>query len=264
MSYVRKEQIGEATLYLGDCLEVLPTLPKVDAVITDPPYEQEAHTNGRRLLGKQEGGARTVEYGALDFGAMTDTLRQDSASLAVRLCRGWMLTFCQAEAVAKWRDAHEAAGAAYRRAMVWLKPDGAPQFTGDRPGMGYESIVASWCGDGRSRWNGGGRHGVFTHAQRNDNTPKEHMTEKPVALMRELVALFTMPSDTVLDPFMGSGTTGVACAQLGRKFIGIEIEPRYFDIACRRIEQAYAQGKLFDEPPRGELEQVAMFDARPA
>ncbi len=67
--------------------------------------------------------------------------------------------------------------------------------------------------------------------------------------MLELVSLFTDPDTTILDPFMGSGTTGVACARLGRKFIGIEIEPKYFDIACRRIEEAYKQSDMFIEPP---------------
>lgn len=245
--------IGDATLYLADCLEALPSLQRVHHVITDPPYEAEAHTKGRRLLGEQKGGERTVEYGALDFEAITEEVRERSTDMARFICEGWMLTFCQAEAVALWRDAHESAGAKYKRAMVWLKPDGAPQFTGDRPGMGYESIVASWCGEGRSRWNGGGRHGVFSHAQRDSNEPKQHMTQKPQALMRELVTLFSDREQTILDPFMGSGTTGVAAIQLGRKFIGIEREPKYFEIACRRIEQAVAQGQLFaPEPPKAE------------
>ena len=244
---MRVETIGDATLYLGDCLEAMyhSSMPLVHHVITDPPYEAEARSKGRRLLGKQEGGERTVEYGALDFGEMSPELRAECSRMAASLTQGWFLTFCQAEAVALWREAHESAGAKYKRAMVWLKPDGAPQFTGDRPGMGYESIVASWCGKGRSRWNGGGRHGVFSHAQRDNNHPKQHMTQKPLALMRELVTLFSDENETVLDPFMGSGTTGVAALQLGRRFIGIERDPKYFEVACRRIEQASNQGQLF-------------------
>lgn len=241
--------IGGATLYLGDCTEVLPLIGKVNAVITDPPYEEEAHNKGRRLLGKQTNGERTVEYGALDFERITEEVRDTVSSLCVERCEGWFLAFCQAEAVRAWRIAHEAAGAKYKRACVWLKPDGAPQFTGDRPGMGYESIVASWCGAGRSRWNGGGRHGVFSHANRDSNHPKEHMTQKPIALMAELTQLFTNVGDIVLDPFMGSGTTGVAAAQLARKFIGIERDERYFEIACKRIERAFAQGQLFAPEP---------------
>lgn len=237
--------IGNAELWLGDCREILQMLPSVEAVITDPPYEKEAHTKGRRLLGKQVGGARTVEYGALDFGQIDEETRQAVSQEMVRLCNGWLLTFCQAEAVNRWKECHELAGAKYKRACVWIKPDGAPQFTGDRPGMGYESIVASWCGDGRSKWNGGGRHGVFTHPQRDNNQPKEHMTQKPLGLMKELVGLFTSAGDTILDPFMGSGTTGVAAVTSGRKFIGVEIDPRHFETACQRIEAAQAQQRLF-------------------
>lgn len=252
--------IGDATLYLGDCLSVLSTLDTVSHTLTDPPYEAEAHTKGRRLLGKQAGGARTVEYGELDFERITDETRLQVASKCAALTNGWFLAFCQAEAVQAWREAHEAAGAKYKRACVWLKPDGAPQFTGDRPGMGYESIVASWCGSGRSKWNGGGRHGVFTHAQRDSNHPKQHMTQKPLALMLELVQLFSNHGEILLDPFMGSGTTGVAAIQLGRKFIGIERDERYFDIAYKRIEQAVAQGQLFAPEAAHKQEQTGLFE----
>jgi site-specific DNA-methyltransferase (adenine-specific) len=238
--------IGLATLYHGDCLDVLPGLAPVDHFITDPPYEAQAHAAGRRLLGEQRNGRRTVEYGALDFDAMTPALRQASAALMVSRCKGWLLAFCQAEAVALWRDAFVAGGGRYMRAMVWLKPDGAPQFTGDRPGMGYESIATAWCGDGRSSWHGGGRHGVFRHAQRDSNAPKEHMTQKPVALMDELVGLFTSPGDCIGDAFMGSGTTGVAAVRHGRRFVGIERERRHFNVACERIERVQRQASLLE------------------
>lgn len=255
---MRKEIIGDAKLYLGDCMEILPLQERVGHIITDPPYEPEAHTKGRRLLGEQTNGKRTVEYGALDFHCMTEHLRRAVMLACVGMCDGWALVFCQAEAVSLWRDAMVAAGGKYKRAMVWLKPDGAPQFTGDRPGMGYESIVAGWCSRGRSAWNGGGRHGVFSHTQRDGNYPKEHMTQKPLALMNELVTLFTNPGEIILDPFMGAGTSGVAAIQRGRAFIGIEQDPKYFDIACRRIEQAYAQRPLFAAEPQLKPEQLGL------
>ena len=100
-----------------------------------------------------------------------------------------------------------------------------------------------------SSWNGGGKHGVFDHAQRDNNHPKLHMTQKPIRLMRELVTLFTDEGETVLDPFMGSGTTLLAAIQLGRKAIGIEIDPEYFDKASRRIKDFYAQENLFIPSP---------------
>lgn len=252
---MRMVVIGDAQLFHGNCMELLPVLGGVDHCITDPPYEAEAHTKGRRLLGKQQNGQRTVEYGALDFDSITEKERAEVSRLCAELCQGWFLAFCQAEAVSAWRHAHEAAGAKYRRSMVWIKPDGAPQFTGDRPGMGYESIVASWCGEGRSVWNGGGKHGVFTHPNREDNNPKQHTTQKPIGLMMELVSLFSNSGDVVLDPFMGSGTTGVACAKMGRRFIGIERDERYFEIACSRIAAAYAQPDLFVNPPAAAVQE---------
>jgi site-specific DNA-methyltransferase (adenine-specific) len=253
MTWKRKEVIGNAELYLGDCLEILPHLPKVDAVITDPPYAAEAHGAGRRVLtaGRDLGRARAVDAAALPFAPLDEQTRRSLVQWSSAHCNGWLLAFCQAECVAGWRDDVDAAGARWIRAQVWVKPDGAPQLSGDRPAQGYESISTAWCGEGRSQWNGGGRRGVYTFSKHDPGfghggMTNEHPTTKPIALMKELVALFTMASaSSVLDPFMGSGTTGVACMNLGRKFIGIEIEPKYFDIACERIENAQRQERLF-------------------
>ncbi len=238
--------IGDATLYHGDCLEILPTLPKVDAVITDPPFEAEAHTLQRRINRSPSRGADTdvITPEPLDFAPITEEQRTRFASLAVEHCAGWALVFCQAEAVFQWRHVLQQGGATYKRACVWIKRDGMPQYSGDRPGMGYESIVAAWCGTGKSQWNGGGKHGVFD-VPKGEPLRWGHPTQKPERLMRDLVALFTNDDATVLDGFMGSGTTGVACAALGRKFIGIEIERKYFDIACERIDNAYRQQRMF-------------------
>lgn len=250
---MKKEIIGDCTLYLGDCLEVMQGLSVVNHVITDPPYEKEAHTMGRRTNGKKsnEDGKyhREIKFAPLSFAAITEEIRDSAAQAITNLSDGWALTFCQAEAVGDWRDSYESAGAKFKRSMVWIKPDGMPQFNGQMPAMGYESITAAWCGTGHSVWNGGGRHGVFIFPKGEGLGPNLHETQKPVSLMRELVSLFSNPNETILDPFMGSGTTGVACAKLGRKFIGIELEYKYFDIACRRIEEAYKQTDLFIPAP---------------
>lgn len=251
-SYIRKEVIGSCELYLGDCLQVLPDIEQVDHCITDPPYEAEAHTLQRRLLGKVTGKGKReiVTDKTLTFAPVTDAARKGLADWCAEHVNGWALAFCQAEAVVAWRESFEAAGAKYKRVCVWIKPDGMPQYSGDRPGMGYESIVAAWCGIGKSKWNGGGRHGVFTCNKGEGAGPNLHETQKPIALMRSLVNLFTNPGETVIDPFMGSGTTGVACARMGRKFIGVEIEERYFDIACKRVEDAQRQQDMFIEQPQ--------------
>jgi DNA modification methylase len=104
-------------------------------------------------------------------------------------------------------------------------------------------------GGGRSSWNAGGKRGVYTHNVR-DAEPRLHPTQKPLALMRELIRDFTNPGETVLDPFMGSATTGKACLLEGRRFVGIELDPGYFQIACARLAQTARQGQLFPVPQR--------------
>ena len=251
--------IGDCTLYRGDCRDVLPALQPVDCVITDPPYESEAHTKQRRVT---RNGMLTTE--PLPFAQMDYGLRDAAAKELVRLSNGWALVFCQVEAVTLWRDVLALHGATYKRSMVWVKPDGMPQFSGDRPGMGYESIVASWCVSGRSTWNGGGRTGVFTVNKNEGKGAAPHPTTKPQRLMQDLVRLFSCSGDTILDPFMGSGSTGVAAAMLGRKFIGIELDPAYFDIACKRIEEAYRSMSLFGvcEAKQGKPEQSSLIEPR--
>lgn len=241
----RKEVIGDATLYLGDCRDVLPTLGKVGAVICDPPYEAVMQKKWGVL--SRQAPSSHVRHDAIGFDAIDD-IRPAVADAIKTICDGWAILFCMAEGVRAWRDEIERTGAKYKRAMVWIKPDAMPQFNGQGPSVGHEMMVAAWYSSGHSRWNGGGRPGTFNHVK-NTQGGSEHPTQKPLPLISELVELFSFPEDIVCDPFMGSGTTGVACAKLGRKFIGVEIEPRYFDIACRRIEDAYKQTDLFIQPP---------------
>lgn len=242
------------SLFLGDCLEILPTLERVDHVITDPPYEAEAHTKFRTSRAVLEG---RMTDAAIDFAAMTEDVRSAVAAQCARLCGGWGLFFCQIEGVNPWRDAITDAGGAWRRAQIWIKPDSSPQFTGDRPAQGFESIASGWFGGGRSKWNGGGRRGVYIHNVGVFGGEKnEHPTQKPLSLMLELVELFTDPGDTVLDPFMGSGTTGVACLRLGRKFIGIEKDEKYFNTARERLE-AESKGLTLRDARAGQLSLLA-------
>ena len=237
--------------------DVLPTIPDkgVAHVITDPPYEAQAHTkqapkisSGRVLRSADP----STLARSLSFPAITDSQRVWCGAQFSRLASRWMLVFAQIEAVVLWNKSMTLSGDAIpRRIGVWIKPDGMPQFSGDRPGMGYESIVICHR-KGRSRWNGGGRVGVFTH---NKNTPGGahfHETQKPLPLMLELIELFTDPGDIVLDPFCGSGTTGVACIRLGRRFIGVEKDAKYAAVAQERLE-AEAQGLNLRDARAGQL-----------
>jgi len=225
------------TLYQGDALRLVPLLADVDHCITDPPYEAEAHTAQRCTRAMLEGRAVAA---AVPFAPITEAQRR----LFTRLTCQWLLVFCQAEAVQSYQGLF---GAKYKRACIWEKDDGAPQFTGNRPAMGYESIVCAWGQAGRSSWNGGGKRGVYRHLVR-EGEPRCHPTQKPLALMCELVRDFTQPGDCILDPFMGSGTTGVACLRLGRRFLGVEQDPGYFALACERLTAEASQAQLFSPP----------------
>lgn len=235
-------QIGAATLYLGDCREILSALGAVDHIIADPPYEAVMQNKWGVL--SRNAPSSHVRHDEIGFDAI-DHMRDDVARAAVEAAGGWLVLFCMAEGVRAWRDALEAAGARYKRAMVWIKPDAMPQFNGQGPSTGHEMMVSAWCGPGHSSWNGGGRPGIFTY---NKNTiDAVHPTQKPLPLMKQLVHLFSNAGQVVCDPFMGSGTTGVACVQQGRRFIGIEANPTHFEAACKRIEDAQRQHDLFVE-----------------
>lgn len=252
MRYQRKEIIGDCTLYLGSCLDILPQIDPVSHVICDPPFEAEAHRDIRRTHKSIKSGVSA----GLGFSAITEDMRNLLAKWGTKNTSGWCIYFCQVEAVSIWRDAIESYNGKYKRACVWIKPDSSPQFNGQMPAQGYESIVCQWAGEGHSRWNGGGRRGVFSHNTNNPDREGTHPTEKPISLMKELVILFTNLGDVVCDPCMGSGTTGVACAKMRRKFIGIEIDPTYFDIACKRIEDAYKQPDMFITPAMPQVQEV--------
>jgi DNA modification methylase len=395
-------------MHLGDCLEVMPHLERVDHICTDPPYEAEAHTKARRSLkdatqrkgGRNTGVVRRIDAPLeIDFAAITDEDRSYAAECMAGLAKRWCVAFCQAEAIAAWRASFVNGGLDWVRSGIWVKPNGAPQFTGDRPGQGYESLAIAHQ-PGRKRWNGGGRHAVWTvpldhhagggreeehvleveaewdsvvrratlqvdteaspprvtavsgtgdasewstwlcgsgltvlslldsrsttatetssttasrtwrrflrsnisastpgancetesggspapsaeHSTRQTITtardkgipfpgagrapceaswrlssggarPAGHPTRKPLALMLALVEDFTDPGDTILDPFAGSGTTGVAAIRLGRKFVGIERDPKYFALAVERL-RAEEAGSTVSAQRAGQL-----------
>lgn len=223
----RVETIGDCTLYLGDCLEILPTLGKVDAVVTDPPYGIGLNTDNSRFSG---GNTASVARRGNGIGPangapiINDAMPFDPSCLVDMSCE---------KIVWGWNNYPDKLprGAC----LVWLKRN--------------DDAFGSFLSDAELAWMSKG-HGVYCRRDLSNNAialERGHPTQKPVSLMEWCLGFFPKAA-TILDPFMGSGTTGVACVNFGRKFIGIEIEPRYFDIACRRIEEAYRQPRLFAEP----------------
>ena len=216
MTRWRSETIGDATLYCGDCREILPTLPRVDAVVTDPPYGI-----GFDRWQAAKGG----KNGYVDFGPATgwDDARPDPAIFAE-------LRRISAQQIIWGGNYFAHLLPPTMRWLSWDKGQDGFSLADFELAWTSENAAARRINYPRSRAIGDGR---------------EHPTQKPVAVMEWCLQFV---SGGVLDPFMGSGTTGVACIKLGRKFIGIEIEPKYFDIACRRIEEAWKQPRLFEEP----------------
>ena len=217
----RIETLAEGvTLYLGDCREILPTLPRADAVVTDPPYGI-----GEKMQGGTWGAAeKYVDFRRWDVAPSLEFLAQlRSSAPAVVL---WGGNYFDAPPSRCW--------------LVWDKLNAVRTMADvelawtnlDKPAKRFRAAV------GVHEWG--------------------HPTEKPLNLISWCIEQLPPPAQTILDPFMGSGTSGVAAVKMGRKFIGVEIEEKYFDIACRRISQALREPDMFIEKP-APLKQEAMF-----
>lgn len=226
----RVEVIGNATLYLGDCREILPTLPNVDAVITDPPYAARTHTMAKTNRGAGHGNT------LVDFAPLTDEDFAACMQQWLALARGWCVATCDYRHARVAFDLPE-----FVRLGAWVKPNPMPQISADRPGQGFETVLILHAGQVKKAWNRGGGSGVWTFPTVGD---AEVSTQKPLGLVRAFVSDFTNRGELVADPFMGSGTTGVAAVEQGRAFIGIERDPGRFAIACRRIDDAQRQSRL--------------------
>jgi site-specific DNA-methyltransferase (adenine-specific) len=222
-----KVVIGDAVLFNEDCEFVLPTLGKVDAVVTDPPYGMNALDGSRtkRLYGDDRRKNWDVSPPSLDL--MNIVLSSAHYSIvwgSNYLCNNFPPHKC----FLVWNKPHVA--------HLRTRSSAEVAFTNlDRPAETI-SMVA--------------------------DIDRDHPTQKPLRLMRWCLSLLPDDAETILDPFMGSGTTGVACAKMGRKFIGIEREKKYFDIACRRIEDAYKQPDMFIEAARPKPEQFDLLGER--
>jgi site-specific DNA-methyltransferase (adenine-specific) len=170
-----------------------------------------------------------------DIGHIDEMLDVVASEIA-RLVRRWALVFSDVETCFRWRQSLESSGLRYVRTGAWVKPNAMPQMSGDRPSVGFEPCTIAHA-QGAMRWNGGGRQACWTYGTASGHDRPDHPCPKPEQLMVHLVSDFSDGNDTVLDPFMGSGTTLVAAKRLGRKAIGIEIEEKYAEIAAKRLSQ---------------------------
>jgi site-specific DNA-methyltransferase (adenine-specific) len=217
---------------------------RVDHVISDPPFDD------RTSLGARKTGARKTDFGHEIVRTVTSFMGINPHELApsfVSIATRWVICFCAMEQLGKYQSA---ADDAWIRAGAWVKTNPTPQFTGDRPATWGEGI-AIMHRKGRKRWNRGG-HAALWKSAINTSRERVHETQKPIGLMLAIVSDFTDPGDLVWDPYAGSGTTGVACMRLGRRFLGHEMQPHYAEIAARRL-QAEGRGLTLAEADRGQL-----------
>lgn len=230
----------------ADCAEVLPFFPPRSAehVISDPPYSAYVHGLQRRVMtgphrthAVQRGGkGKDLLYHGnpivqdLGFSHLTPELRRLCGVHFARVARRWIIVKSDMEGVTGdggpgWKSDLQRAGARWVRFGVWWKENAQPQLSGDRPGQGVEGFAIAHARGQRMRWNAGGKHGRWMHAiatDRNGTGERVHTTQTPLSLWMEIVEDFTSPSDLVLDPFCGSGSLGIACVRLGRRYIGID------------------------------------------
>ena len=250
--------IGSATLYLGDCMDMLPTLGKVDAVITSPPYNLGGFhqtNNGKSTKWEYENfndSMPEADYQNWQINLCNQLFKKCDGPLFYshknRIVNGRMISpLCWLEKT-KW---------VIHQCVVVNKGSGA-NVDKRRFFPVHENVYVCFkdAGDSLSNsdcitdvWNVGG--------EQTNRKDAGHPAVMPNSVAHKCAS--AVQAKTILDPFMGSGTTGVAAIQLGRKFIGIEREPKYFDIACRRIEEASKQGQLFELEPPAKQEQTKFF-----
>jgi DNA modification methylase len=248
---------GTVQLYLGDCLDVLPTLApgSVDAVVTDPPYSIENEFGTQ----KRKDGTRSLQW-SWDLQCTPEYIAERvGAAMDVLPSPGAVACWCGSDQVGVLMKAFRRRGFTPKM-MAWVKKCPPPAMPGNWWPSGFELGLygyrsGAWFGDDDPK-----RCNVWTHDSYRHGQPGkvDHPTQKPVVLMERLVKSIVPPEGLCMDGFMGSGTTGVACVRLGRRFIGIEIDPDYFAIAKHRIQDELRRVE-FLEPKRAAERQASLF-----
>lgn len=217
------EVIGNSIVYLADAAAVTVTIGPLDLLLTDPPYGIGESSKNHKSRNRVKGGKRII---STDYGSDEWDHAPPSAELIAEVMRTaersiiWGGNYFGLPGASKW--------------LVWDKENSGDFADCELAWTNLPGSVRIF----RHMWNG-----MLRASER--NTPRVHPTQKPVALMEWCITQAGNGIETVFDPFMGSGTTGVACANLGKSFVGIEREKKYYDIACERIKAAQAQTRLF-------------------
>lgn len=255
MTYQRREVIGNCTLYLGDTLAVLSEVDTVDALVTDPPYSSGGQFRGDRNQVTSVKYQSTQHHGL--YGEFSGDNRDQrsfehwcalwlSAARMKTKPSGLIAQFTDWRQLPSTSDAMQAGGWVWRGVAVWDKTEASRPQKGRFRG---QTEFLAWGSNGSMPVEGPCAPGVFRYSIPGDE--KLHITGKPVKLMQDILQLVP-DGGVVLDPFMGSATTAIACINRGLGFVGIEIDPGYFDVACQRIERAYQQADLFRDAPQPE------------
>jgi DNA modification methylase len=267
---VKEERIGDCRLILGDCLEVMPTLGPVDAVVTSPPYDN--------LRDYGPG------FAGVDLLAVISQIARQLVPGGVCMWNVADATINGSETGSSFRQALHAidCGLRLHDTMIYIKdnvnfPEDVRYFSGHEYMFVFSNGAPKTFNpikDRPNKWAGTVMHGTDRQPDgstkkisgkgkeirpfgmrfnwwrlKNNNNPTAHPAPMPYAMAHDHIMSWTNPGDTVMDPFMGSGTTAAACIKTGRAFVGTEIDPDYFEIACRRVEEAYRQPDLFIAPP---------------
>lgn len=213
----------------------------VDVVISDPPYDEATHRGHQCGMRKRS----QIEFDPVNPEKITGRLLQ--------IARRWVVVFSSGVQVGKYADAaggHWLMGGSFVRFGIWTKINPMPQWSGDRPASWGESLAIMHNRGTKLRWNGGGRPAAWGHGSAHGKD-RHHQTPKPLPLMLDLVRDFSDPGELVWDPYCGSGTTGVACLRLGRRFLGHEMQPHYARLAAERL-QAEERGLTLQDARRGQ------------
>lgn len=216
------------TIQCIDCIKGLEILPdkSIDLIIADPPYGISRRLNCKN---KRLGTTAKLNF---DFGNW-DKFDKRWFKVALKKTRGWIISFCAKKDLGKFWNTLEKNGFVAIDALVWQKPDPVPLNAKSRFLNAWEvAIVGKRPG---AYWNSQYQHNILKY-QAPKNKSRIHPTQKPLGLIEKLIKLTTKENDIVLDPFMGSGTTAVACKRLKRKYIGFEISKKYYKMAKERVE----------------------------